>query len=325
MNEIAITEQSIMQIDSMEALQLVEKKLQLSKILRAKIKEEASEWSNEPMVHNDYKGKPGSILIAWEYGNSLGMNRMQSLQGISVINGRPCIWGDSLLAIVRQSHMCEYVKEWDDRQKGIAYCEVKRKGEEPQTRTFSLQDAKEAGLLNKKGPWTFYKWRMMQMRARAFALRDVFPDLLAGFAMAEEVMDYEPMEKELNPVRSVQVEPGSKDDWRRAIAESEQEDNAGESVITVTDEKDKTTENSPALKLQDSIKNADTIEELQALGPKITEALENGEILQGERDHLAMDYKAQLIVISEAEKQNQADTEGMTQAAKDFGLEDIEQ
>ena len=38
---------------------------------------------------------------------------------------------------------------------------------------------------------------MRQMRARSFALRDVFPDVLRGMPMAEEVQDI-PTERELN-------------------------------------------------------------------------------------------------------------------------------
>lgn len=72
---------------------------------------------------------------------------------------------------------------------GTAVCRVKRRGESEEVRTFSMDDAKVAGLLGKSGPWTQYPKRMRQMRARAFALRDVFPDVLRGMPIAEEVMD----------------------------------------------------------------------------------------------------------------------------------------
>ncbi len=69
-----------------------------------------------------------------------------------------------------------------------------------QSKTFSMTDAKLAGLLGKSGPWTQYPKRMRQMRARAFALRDVFPDVLRGMPVAEEVMDT-PTEREIGPAR----------------------------------------------------------------------------------------------------------------------------
>jgi hypothetical protein len=67
---------------------------------------------------------------------------------------------------------------------------VKRKGEPEYETTFSVEDAKQAGLWGKPGPWTQYRKRMQQMRARGFALRDKFAHLLMGLISAEEAGDY---------------------------------------------------------------------------------------------------------------------------------------
>lgn len=140
------------------------------------------------MVPKDFKGKPGNCLIAMQWGSELGLKPLQALQNIAVINGRPALWGDAVIAIVRGSPLCEYVIEEMDSQ-GSAVCKVKRRGEQEQVRTFSDMDAKTAGLLGKQGPWTTNPKRMKQMRARSFALRDVFPDVLKGIAIAEEAQD----------------------------------------------------------------------------------------------------------------------------------------
>jgi hypothetical protein len=66
---------------------------------------------------------------------------------------------------------------------------VKRKGEPDVHSSFSVSDAKRAGLWGKQGPWSQYPKRMLQLRARAFALRDAFPDALRGLASAEEEQD----------------------------------------------------------------------------------------------------------------------------------------
>ncbi|MFX6330765.1 transcriptional regulator, partial [Acinetobacter baumannii] len=63
---------------------------------------------------------------------------------------------------------------------------------------FGDAEAKTAGLLNKSGPWTQYPKRMKKMRARAFALRDKFSDVLKGIPIAEEVMDI-PTERDITP------------------------------------------------------------------------------------------------------------------------------
>lgn len=147
----------------------------------------AGYMADSDMVPKDFKGKPGNCLIAMQWGAEVGLKPMQALQNIAVINGRPALWGDSVIALVRSSPLCEYVSESDDGK--TATCKVKRRGEPEQERTFSMEDAKLAGLLGKQGPWTQYPKRMRQMRARAFALRDVFPDVLKGLPVAEEVMD----------------------------------------------------------------------------------------------------------------------------------------
>lgn len=153
--------------------------------------EQALTFSNyladSDMVPKDFKGKPGNCLIAMQWGAELGLKPLQSLQNLAVINGRPALWGDAVIALVLSSPVCEYVTEDDDGH--TATCRVKRKGAPEQVRSFSMDDARKAGLAGKQGPWTQYPKRMRQMRARAFALRDVFPDVLRGMPIAEELQD----------------------------------------------------------------------------------------------------------------------------------------
>lgn len=157
--------------------------------------------SKSTIVPKDFQGNPGNILVAVQWGMELGLKPLQAMQNIAVINGRPSLWGDSVIAIVRASPLCEYIYETEEGNTSI--CRVKRVGEDEQVRTFSDDDADEAGLLSKAGPWKQYKKRMRQMRARAFALRDVFPDVLKGMPIAEEISDYE--EKDITPRSSSTV------------------------------------------------------------------------------------------------------------------------
>lgn len=142
------------------------------------------------MCPKDYIGKPGNVVVAIQMGQEIGLKPMQSLQNISVINGRPSLWGDALLALVKKSNVCEYIQEEISPDGRSATCTVKRIGEpKAQQRSFSLEDAKLAGLLGKDN-WRKYPKRMLQLRARAWALRDVFPDVLAGMQVAEEMEDF---------------------------------------------------------------------------------------------------------------------------------------
>jgi hypothetical protein len=70
-------------------------------------------------------------------------------------------------------------------------CCVKRSSYPAETvRQFTIDDAKKAGLWG-NNTWAKYPKRMLQMRARGFALRDTFADALSGVSMREEVEDYE--------------------------------------------------------------------------------------------------------------------------------------
>jgi len=141
----------------------------------------------------DFKGKPESCLLAIQHGSEIGLSPMQSLQNIACINGRPAIWGDAALAVTIASTVCESVTETidGDGDQMVATCTAKRRGyAQPTVVRFSVADAKKAGLWGKSGPWTQYPKRMLQLRARGFALRDAFPDVLKGLVTAEEAQDY---------------------------------------------------------------------------------------------------------------------------------------
>jgi hypothetical protein len=161
----------------------------------------------------DFRGKPESCLLAIQHGAELGLSPMQSLQSIAVVNGRPSVYGDTALAVCKGSPVCEWVRETieGEGEHMVAVCQAKRRGDaQPVESRFGVAEAKKAGLWGKQGPWTQYPRRMLQMRARGFALRDAFPDVLRGLVTAEEAADYTHVETE--PVRVTQPTPPVADD-----------------------------------------------------------------------------------------------------------------
>lgn len=147
----------------------------------------AEMFSKSAMVPKQYQGNPANCLVAMAYGDSLGMAPLQAMQSVAVVNGVPALYGDGMLALVQASPAFEQIEELIED--GAAVCTVKRRGMKPVQRVFTIDDAKRAGLWGKQGPWQQYPSRMLQMRARSWALRDAFADVLRGIQSVEEVRD----------------------------------------------------------------------------------------------------------------------------------------
>ena len=154
----------------------------------------AQDISKSELVPESFRGKPNQFLCAIQYGAEVGLSPFQALQSVKIIKGNASLSGDAMLALVSARPECEGVDETvtgkgDARQ---AKCEIRRRGwKKPVVCTFSVADAKQANLWGKRGPWTEYPDRMLQMRARGFAIRNAFQDALKGFISTEEAQDYQ--------------------------------------------------------------------------------------------------------------------------------------
>ncbi|MEM4167548.1 MAG: hypothetical protein QW793_04770 [Candidatus Caldarchaeum sp.] len=137
------------------------------------------------------------VMIVLQCGAELGLEPLQALQGIAVINNRPVVYGDTLLALCMSSPDFDH-SVFDEKPVGEQgtenygwSCTVGRKGrKQPVTRVFTVKMARQAGLLQ-RDTWVKYLDRMLQMRARAWALRDTFADRLRGLMIKEEYEDVE--------------------------------------------------------------------------------------------------------------------------------------
>jgi len=137
--------------------------------------------ASSSMVPRAYQGKPNDVLVCLQWGYEMGM-----------------------------APMCENIEEYFENEgtpNPVAVCVAKRKGRTPVIFKFSVEDAKRAGLWGKTGPWQAYPKRMMQMRARGFALRDAFADVLTGLITAEEAHDYPAEEKSAPAPRQAPANP----------------------------------------------------------------------------------------------------------------------
>ena len=162
-----------------------------------------------PDWHHEQKNPIASVMMCLQKGIEVGLSPTEAIQKICRINGVLAIWGDAALGLCKISSDYEYCHETYDEAFETATCEVKRKNEPVKViRTFSRKDAEVAGLWGKvhkrkskegrlyevKSVWCYHPKRMLQMRARGFALRDCFPHVLLGLYLVEEFAGREEVE-----------------------------------------------------------------------------------------------------------------------------------
>ncbi len=142
---------------------------------------------------------PAQVVMALQFLKFYGLNPIVSIRQTTIINGSLSLWGDLPLSICERSGLIESIKEFfiDKEYKEICFdnknitaeifagvCQIKRKNRDLVTRTFTVMEAKLAGLWD-KSVWKLYPRRMLQMRTRSLALKDTCPDLLSGMAISE--------------------------------------------------------------------------------------------------------------------------------------------
>lgn len=145
------------------------------------------------------------VCVALEWGHELQLSPMVAVNNIAVINGKPTLSADLMGALVRRSPEyggIEWTCQTDEKAECIITRVLPSGKEEKYTSTFTIEDAKIAGLAS-KDVWRKYPRRMLKHRCMSYGLRDVFPDLLAGIYETEEAESItykEPTESELRDV-----------------------------------------------------------------------------------------------------------------------------
>lgn len=140
-----------------------------------------------------------SVAVVIMSGAELGLKPMVALRSFTVINGKPALYGDGLINVVRQSGKVTYLRTGCDPRDGklVGWCEAKRSdtGEDKRVE-FSQDDAIKAGLWQSSGssPWAKYPQRMLAWRAAGWCLRELFGDVLGGIRdefEAQEMVEVE--------------------------------------------------------------------------------------------------------------------------------------
>jgi len=128
---------------------------------------------------------PEQALMLLMTGRDLGLSYAQSLRAFHVVQGRPVLSAAGMVAVCLRSGVCEHFRTVESTDT-VATVEVKRRGDPARRVSFSIDDARRAGLAQ-RDTWKSYPSRMLLARAQAWAAREVFPDLLLGLYDEDEV------------------------------------------------------------------------------------------------------------------------------------------
>lgn len=130
---------------------------------------------------------PNDAFVALMLGIELGFKPMTALQHISVVQGKPSLDGKGMLAVIHASGLLKDMKvEGDSKQCKVT---MTRSNGITHSASFTIEQAKSAGLVKNGGAWEKYPERMLEWRCVAFCARVLFPDVIGGVYTPEELAD----------------------------------------------------------------------------------------------------------------------------------------
>ncbi len=165
------------------ALQLAPQNLQTSAAGWQTMKEQAHVMLRSGFLPPSIKTAEQCLAI-FMTGRELGIGMMESMRSINVIQGKPTVSPQLMLALANRTGEIED-QEINADPDG-ATVTIKRRGRKAHKEHFGIKEAEAMGLLTKdnyrKQPATMFKWR-----ALAANLRVTFPDVLLGLYTPEEL------------------------------------------------------------------------------------------------------------------------------------------
>lgn len=149
------------------------------------IREMTSLMAKSKMLPSSLQNKPYDIFVILQMGIELGLKPMQALNGINVIQGKPTIAPQTMLALIYQRIPAAYVKFY---KKGENYCcdMARSKTDEIYTAEWGEEKARSMQLISKDN-WKKQFENMCKWRCISEAARVVFPDVIQGFYTPEEM------------------------------------------------------------------------------------------------------------------------------------------
>lgn len=153
----------------------------------AEAKELATTLSSARTIPESLQKSPADCMAIIMAGAELGLAPMQSIRALVLIKGKPTLSADAMGALVKSRRdVCEYLLLKHSDAVKATYA-TKRAGDpEPTTMSFTIDEAKAAGLAGNDN-WRKFPAAMLRARALSAICRAVYPDLLLGVYDPDEL------------------------------------------------------------------------------------------------------------------------------------------
>lgn len=165
-----------------------------------------------------YRDRPGNVLFAVEYGETLGITPMAAITGVHVIEGKPSASAALISALVRRAG--HRIRTWGDDEKAVT--EIVRADDPDFTFRveWTLDRAKTADLLG-KGTWKKYPAALLKARTVTECARDACQEVLFGLIYTPEELGAD-VDGEGVPVITTARPPADAGDWASRPASAEE-------------------------------------------------------------------------------------------------------
>ena len=128
---------------------------------------------------------PAAALAIILAGRELNIPPMQALRSIYVVKGKPALSAQLMGALIWRAGHSYHVDELTQELCRITF---QRRGQKGYTHTFTIGDAKAAGLTD-GASWQHYKKAMLFSRCMSAGARIQMSDVIAGMYTVEELAD----------------------------------------------------------------------------------------------------------------------------------------
>lgn len=182
-------------------------------------------FAKSVFVPKDFQGNPGNCLIAMDLAFSLGIKPTAIFPHLYVINGRPALSAQFMIALVNRSGQFSRI-QWDEGADGFvefeAYGKTRRlpnywaqahftelaTGETFYSTRVDLELARANGWLTKnESKWKTIPREMCRWRSASWLAKNYCPEAILGLEFADEVADYdavpEPTRLTRRPARKI--------------------------------------------------------------------------------------------------------------------------